>query len=87
MANVIRPGGISADPSMGCCDRRWCPNTDGLAYRCRHDNDRLAYMTWSPVPTLLHPGFSVESAIAVTDPDALTEVRRVAQAHNAAAAR
>jgi len=67
--------------------RRWCPNTDGLAYRCRHDNDRLAYMTWSPVPTLLHPGFSVESAIALTDPDALTEVRRVAQAHNATIAR
>jgi hypothetical protein len=44
-------------------------------------------MTWSPVPTLLHPGFSVESAIAVTDPDALTEVRRVAQAHNATIAR
>jgi hypothetical protein len=67
--------------------RRWCPTADGLAYRCRHDNDRIAYMTWSPIPTNLHPGLSVESTIALTEPDALTEVRRVAQAHNATIAR
>ena len=67
--------------------RRWCPTADGLAYRCRHDNDQIAYVTWSPMSALLHPAFSVESTIALTDPDALTEVRRVAQAHNATIAR
>ena len=67
--------------------RRWHPTAAGLAYRCRHDDDRLAFMTWSPVPTLPHPALTVESTIALTDPDALTEVRRVAHAHNATIAR
>jgi RES domain len=67
--------------------RRWCLTADGLAYWCRHDNDRIAYTTWSPPQTNQHPALSVESTIDLTEPDALTEVRRVAQAHNASIAR
>lgn len=67
--------------------RRWCPTVDGLAYRCRHDSDRLAYIAWTPASTQTHPGLANESQISLTDPDALTEVRRVARAHNAAIAR
>ena len=67
--------------------RRWCPTADGIAYRCRHDNDRIAYLAWTSLATVQHPALALESTIALTEPDALTEVRRVAQLHNAAVAR
>ena len=63
--------------------RDWVPDADGLAYRCRNDNDRLAAVLFGPVDQKVMPILRVQRSSPIEDALNMDLLRRVALRHNA----
>lgn len=62
----------------------WAHTRAGIAYRCRHNNDEIAYLAWTPRSMTRHPAIEVEHSWSFgEDSRARSELRRVAREHNA----
>lgn len=67
--------------------RGWAPNADGFVYRCRHDEERLAYVLFDdgdvPVSRARGSLRATLDTLSLRSPGGLEVLRRVASRHNA----
>lgn len=68
--------------------RTWVGAADGFAYRCRHDEDRLAVVLFSEPGVVTHPSLAAtDDRLELDSPSGRVLVRAVLARHNAALAR
>lgn len=67
--------------------RDWTPDTQGLTYRCRNDNDRLAAVLFGPVEQKTMPMLRVQRTTPIEDALNVDMLDRVALRHNAIVSR
>ncbi|MDP9318320.1 MAG: RES family NAD+ phosphorylase [Actinomycetota bacterium] len=66
----------------------WAPRAAGLVYRCRHDEDRIAWCLTCPPDVVAHPRLRVLARpLPLGSPLGLVAVRGVLARHNAALSR
>ena len=63
--------------------RRWAPDTDGLLYRCRNDNDRLAAVLFAPPTQRRADCLEIVTESDLTDPVIFDVLQKVALRHHA----
>lgn len=63
--------------------RGWAPDAEGLTYRCRNDNDRLAAVLFAPIDQQFADCLTVTRSAPLTDAAVLDQLQRVALLHNA----
>ena len=82
------PVGYPLSRQWAAAIRHWIPDADGIAYRCRHDADRAAYLLWVDPGVARHPALEESwPVISLTEPVGITIARRVAQLHDAVVSR
>jgi len=82
------PAGYPLTRQWAAAIRRWAPDADGIAYRCRRDADRTAYLLWTDPGAVRHPALEESwPVISLTEPLGITIARRVAQLHTAVLSR